>query len=163
MTAPTGQALAGNVGSLAPGVLDKTGWSETVYRRLDEQETAEHARACARLRNCSGGFRLLVGRDLEERARMRAIIVGGGARLGRARHRARARRRVLRDAARAAALRRHHRDDAARSWPAICPAGCRSTGTGDELDRLALNLNAMLERIEALMRGLEGSVRQYRA
>jgi len=27
VTAPTGQALAGNVGSLAPGVLDKTGWS----------------------------------------------------------------------------------------------------------------------------------------
>jgi signal transduction histidine kinase len=28
-------------------------------------------------------------------------------------------------------------------------------GTGDELDRLAANLNAMLERIEALMRGLK--------
>jgi signal transduction histidine kinase len=28
-------------------------------------------------------------------------------------------------------------------------------GTGDELDRLAVNLNAMLERIEALMRGLK--------
>ena len=28
-------------------------------------------------------------------------------------------------------------------------------GTGDELDRLADNLNAMLERIEALMRGLK--------
>jgi signal transduction histidine kinase len=29
------------------------------------------------------------------------------------------------------------------------------TGTGDELDRLAVNLNAMLDRIEALMRGLK--------
>jgi signal transduction histidine kinase len=29
------------------------------------------------------------------------------------------------------------------------------TGIGDELDRLAINLNAMLERIEALMRGLK--------
>ena len=28
-------------------------------------------------------------------------------------------------------------------------------GTGDELDRLAVNLNDMLERIEALMRGLK--------
>ena len=35
-------------------------------------------------------------------------------------------------------------------------------GTGDELDRLADNLNAMLERIEALMHGLEGGLRQYR-
>ena len=29
------------------------------------------------------------------------------------------------------------------------------TGSNDELDRLAVNLNAMLERIEALMRGLK--------
>ena len=28
-------------------------------------------------------------------------------------------------------------------------------GSGDELDRLAVNLNAMLERIEALMRGFK--------
>ena len=74
VTAPTGQALAGNVGSLAPGVLDKTGWSETVYRRLDEQDTAEHS-ALVRVTQLSGGFRLLVGRDLEERARMREIVV----------------------------------------------------------------------------------------
>ena len=43
----------------------------------------------------------------------------------------------------------------ARSWRATCPAGCRSAGTDDELDRLAVNLNAMLERIEALMRGFK--------
>ena len=78
VTAPTGQALAGNVGSLAPGVLDKTGWSETVYRRLDEQEPPSTARWCASSQ-LSGGFRLLVGRDLEERERMREIIIGGGA------------------------------------------------------------------------------------
>jgi len=35
--------------------------------------------------------------------------------------------------------------------------------SGDELDRLAENLNAMLERIEALDGGAEGSVRQHRA
>ena len=78
-----------------PGVLDKTGWSETVYRRLDEQEAAEHS-ALVRVLQLSGGFRLLVGRDLEERARMRDIIIGRGARLGRAGHRARPGRRVLR-------------------------------------------------------------------
>src|SRR3981189_1915759 len=33
VTAPTGQALAGNVGSLAPGVMATSGWSETAYRR----------------------------------------------------------------------------------------------------------------------------------
>ena len=102
VTAPTGQALAGNVGSLAPGVLDKTGWSETVYRRLDEQEAAEHSAlvrvdaAVRRLppagRTRSGGARAH-GRDHH----------GRGARLGRAGRRARARRRVLRHAARAQA------------------------------------------------------------
>jgi hypothetical protein len=153
VTAPTGQALAGNVGSLAPGVLDKAGWSETVYRRLDEQETAEHG-ALVRVTQLSGGFRLLVGRDLEERARMREIIVAaargsialvivlglaGGFFVT---------RRVLR------------RFDAVTETTQRIMAGDLSgrlpvTGIGDELDRLALNLNVMLERIEALMRGLK--------
>src|SRR5438270_6268432 len=35
ITAPTGQALAGNVGSLSPGVMANSGWTETAYRRLD--------------------------------------------------------------------------------------------------------------------------------
>jgi signal transduction histidine kinase len=153
VTAPTGQALAGNVGSLAPGVLDRTGWSETVYRRLDEQEATEHG-ALARVVQLSGGFRLLVGRDLEERARMREIIVaaargsvalvivlglGGGFFVT---------RRVLK------------RFDAVTETTQRIMAGDLSgrlpvTGIGDELDRLAVNLNAMLERIEALMRGLK--------
>jgi signal transduction histidine kinase len=153
VTAPTGQALAGNVGSLAPGVLDKTGWSETVYRRLDEQETAEHS-ALVRVTQLSGGFRLLVGRDLEERARMRGILttaargsvalvivlgLAGGFFVT---------RRVLK------------RFDAMTETTQRIMAGDLSgrlpvTGIGDELDRLAINLNDMLERIEALMRGLK--------
>ena len=35
-------------------------------------------------------------------------------------------------------------------------------GTGDELDRLAQNLNAMLEHIEELMTGMQGGLRQHR-
>jgi signal transduction histidine kinase len=153
VTAPTGQALAGNVGSLAPGVLDKTGWSETVYRRLDEQETAEHS-ALVRVTQLSGGFRLLVGRDLEERTRMGGILttaargsvalvivlgLAGGFFVT---------RRVLK------------RFDAMTETTQRIMAGDLSgrlpvTGIGDELDRLAINLNDMLERIEALMRGLK--------
>ena len=153
VTAPTGQALAGNVGSLAPGVLDKVGWSETVYRRLDEQEGAQH-RAMVRVVQLSNSFRLLVGRDLEERERVRQIIIaaargsvalvivlglGGGFFVA---------RRVLR------------RFDAMTATTQTIMAGDLSgrlpvTGTGDELDRLAINLNAMLDRIEALMRGLK--------
>src|SRR3954451_6927945 len=39
ITTPTGQAIAGNIGSLAPGVMATSGWSETAYRRLDDQDT----------------------------------------------------------------------------------------------------------------------------
>src|SRR4030088_1713764 len=73
VTAPTGQALAGNVGSLMPGVMATTGWSETAYRRLDEQDSADH-RALVHVTELSSGFRLLIGRDLEERKRLFGIV-----------------------------------------------------------------------------------------
>src|SRR6185437_10668254 len=72
VTTPTGQAIAGNVGSLAPGVMGTTGWSETAYRRLDEGDNAYH-RALVNVTQLSGGFRLLIGRDLEERRRLFGI------------------------------------------------------------------------------------------
>jgi signal transduction histidine kinase len=153
VTAPTGQALAGNVGSLAPGVLDKTGWSETVYRRLDEQETAEHS-ALVRVTQMSGGFRLLVGRDLEERGRMRDIITAAARGsvalvvvLGLAGGFFVTRRVLRRFDAMTATTQRIMAGDLTERLPVA--------GTGDELDRLATNLNDMLERIEALMRGLK--------
>lgn len=153
VTAPTGQALAGNVGSLAPGVLDRSGWSETVYRRLDEQETAEH-KALVRVTQLSGGFRLLVGRDLEERARMGAIITTAARGsvalvvvLGLVGGFFVARRVLRRFDAMTATTQRIMAGDLSGRLPV--------TGTGDELDRLATNLNDMLERIEALMRGLK--------
>src|SRR5262249_4357145 len=148
-----GEGLAGNVGSLAPGVLEKAGWSETLYRRLDESEDAEH-RALARVFVLPGGFRLLVGRDLEERERLQriisttgrwsiAIVVLPGLRGGWF-----VPRRVLK------------RVDAMTGTTQRIMAGDLSgrlaiAGSGDELDRLAGNLNAMLERIEALMHGLK--------
>src|ERR1700761_3741292 len=73
VTTPTGQAIAGNVGSLAPGVMGSNGWSETAYRRLDDQDNADH-RALVRVTQLTNGFRLLVGRDLEERRRLFGIV-----------------------------------------------------------------------------------------
>jgi signal transduction histidine kinase len=153
VTTPNGQAIAGNVGSLAPGVMGITGWSETAYRRLDEQDSADH-RALVRVSELSGGFRLLIGRDLEERRRMFGIIakaaqwsllivvvlgLSGGVFVA---------RRVLRriDAMTGTTQRIMAGDLSGR-----LPVG----RSGDELDRLAENLNAMLERIEALMMGLK--------
>jgi signal transduction histidine kinase len=153
VTTPAGLAIAGNVGSLAPGVMGSTGWSETAYRRLDEQDTADH-RALVRVTELSSGFRLLIGRDLEERRRLFGIVakaaqfsllivvvlgLGGGIFVA---------RRVLRriDAMTGTTQRIMAGDLSGR-----LPVG----RSGDELDRLAENLNAMLERIEALMMGLK--------
>ena len=44
---------------------------------------------------------------------------------------------------------------AAPSWTAIFPTACPTRGSGDEMDQLAVNLNAMLDRIQALMESLK--------
>jgi signal transduction histidine kinase len=153
VTTPTGEGLAGNVGSLEPGVLDHPGWLETSYRRIEAPDGVEH-RALVQVVELPGGFRLLVGRDLEERERIYAIIsnagrwsfalvvvlgLAGGFFVS---------RRVLK------------RIDAMTDTANTIMAGDLGgrlpiAGTGDELDRLADNVNAMLGRIEALMRGLK--------
>jgi signal transduction histidine kinase len=153
ITAPNGVSIGGNVGSLAPGVMGTTGWSETAYRRLDESDTAEH-RALVKVTELSNGFRLLIGRDLEERRRLFGIVakaaqwsllvvivlgLGGGIFVA---------RRVLR---RIDAMTGTTRRIMAGDLSGRLPVG----RSGDELDRLAENLNAMLERIEALMTGLK--------
>jgi hypothetical protein len=151
LTTFNGDGLAGNVGSLAGGVLDRPGWSETIYKRLDDPDGTEH-KALVRVFQLPGGFRLLVGRDLEERERLYDIIyaaaqwsiaivivlgIGGGIFVA---------RRVL---ARIDAMTETSRSIMAGDLSERLPMA----GSGDELDRLALNLNVMLERIEALMRG----------
>src|SRR5271155_1669900 len=153
VTTATGEGLAGNVGSLEPGVLDHPGWLETNYRRLEAPE-GNDPRALVQVVQLPGGFRLLVGRDLDERERLFGIIANagqwslalvivlgliGGFFVS---------RRVL------------SRIDAMTGTAQTIMAGDLSgrlpvAGTGDEFDRLALHVNAMLERIEALMRGLK--------
>jgi signal transduction histidine kinase len=153
VTTPVGEGLAGNVGSLEPGVLESEGWVETAYRRLDEPESAEH-NALVRVLRLPGGIRILVGRDLDERERMFRIValagrwsvaivivlgILGGLFVS---------RRVLR------------RVDAMTGTAQTIMAGDLTgrlpvIGSGDEFDRLALNLNGMLTRIESLMRGLK--------
>ncbi|MEH2509571.1 signal transduction histidine kinase [Nitrobacteraceae bacterium AZCC 1564] len=153
ITTSQGQGVAGNIASLAPGVMDHPGWAETFYTRLDETDTRSHY-ALVRVSQLPGGFRLLIGRDLEERRRLFGIVakaaqwsllivivlgLGGGIFVA---------RRVL------------HRIDAMTGTTQRIMAGDLSERlpvgrSGDELDRLAENLNAMLERIEALMAGLK--------
>ena len=153
VTTATGEGLAGNVGSLEPGVLDHPGWLETNYRRLEAPEGTDH-RALVQVVQLPGGFRLLVGRDLEERERLFGIIANAGQWslalvivLGLAGGFFVSRRVLNRIEAMTETAQTIMAGDLAGRLPVA--------GTGDELDRLAEHLNAMLERIEALMRGLK--------
>jgi signal transduction histidine kinase len=153
VTTPTGEAIAGNVATLPDGILDRPGVIETQYQRPGEPAT-QHHRALARIFLLPGGFRLLVGHDLEDRELVSRVMnqalvtsllwltaIGtlGGLFVA---------RRVL------------HRVDAMSASARTIMGGDLSgrlplSGTGDELDRLAQNLNALLERISELMTGLK--------
>jgi signal transduction histidine kinase len=152
VTTAAGERIAGNVGALPPGVIDQPGQFETAYSRTDDQDAGPN-HAIVRVYLLPGGFRLLVGRDVEERIRLRDII-----------HRAFGysllfigvlgcvgswfiARRVLKRV-----------DDMTETTRSIMAGDLggrlRIAGTGDELDRLARNLNDMLDRIGELMRGM---------
>ena len=153
VTTRAGEGLAGNVGSLATGILETPGWTETAYRRLDDPDGAEH-QALIRVFQLPAGFRLLVGRDLEERERLHDIVLAAGRWslaivivLGVAGGFFVTRRVLKRVDAMTDTTRKIMDGDLAGRLPIA--------GTGDELDRLATNLNAMLERIEGLMHGFK--------
>jgi signal transduction histidine kinase len=153
VTLPSGEALAGNVSSLDPGTIDRTGWSETTYRRSGDADAADNE-ALVHVSQLSGGYRLLVGRDLEERSRLDESIWAAGQWsvalvlvLGLLGGFFITRRVLKRVDAMTASAQRIMTGDLSGRLP--------MTGSGDELDRLAEHLNAMLERIEALMHGLK--------
>ena len=143
--------VVGNVAYVPAAVLATPGQSETRYGRSETDSEAH--RAIVRVFTLPGGFRLLVGRDTEERDRLRAVIgrafvtslaavvllgvIGGWL----------------------AASRVLARVDAMTQTTRAIMAGdldgrLHVAGNGDELDRLASSLNLMLERIGELMRGM---------
>jgi signal transduction histidine kinase len=152
VTTSSGERIAGNVGALPPGVIGQPGQFETAYSRTDDTDAAP-SHAIVRVYILPGGFRLLVGRDVEERARLHEVIqrafgysllfigvlgCAGGWFIT---------RRVLKRV-----------DDMTETTRSIMAGDLggrlRVAGTGDELDRLAQNLNDMLDRIGELMRGM---------
>jgi signal transduction histidine kinase len=150
LTDAAGEPLAGNIGQLPAGVIDKIGFVDTPYQALDG---SKHRRALARIFALPSGFHLLVGHDLADRARIGGVMIralavslvffAGLAALGALF----VARRVLR------------RMDAMNTSAHAIMAGDLTkrlpvSGSGDELDRLALGLNEMLSRIGELMAGL---------
>ena len=151
VTTFAGESIVGNVAEISTGVLETPGGSEITYKRVGDDKAAHPA--VARVFVLPGGFRLLVGRDLADREALRGILVRtlltslvwltvvgvfGGAFVA-----ARVLKRVdaMNESARGIML-----GEMSRRLP--------MAGTGDELDRLAHNLNDMLDRIAQLMIGL---------
>jgi signal transduction histidine kinase len=146
-----GDVIVGNLKALPDGVLSRAAALETSYERLDD---GKKRRALARVFILPGKYRLLVGHDIEEREQLRKILaqalatsllwlvligVLGGLFVA---------RRVLR------------RVDSMNATAQTIMAGdlggrLAVNGSGDELDRLARNLNAMLDRIGELMAGMK--------
>jgi signal transduction histidine kinase len=154
---PQGEAIAGNIAGLSPAVMSSAELTETTYQRFEEvdgQTQTTTRGALVRVFVLPGNNRLLVGRDLEERERLNAV-------LGQA-------IRVLIGAllvfgglgAFVVASRALARMDAMTATSQVIMAGDLSgrlpvSGSGDELDRLAVSLNAMLVRIGELMQGMK--------
>lgn len=153
---PAGRILTGNVESLEPGVLDSNGMTDRSfnYMRYGEQGTAEKHKAIAIIFSIPNGIRVLIGRDLSEPELFRDImrralvlalgIMAVGAFLiwyfvGR--------RALLRLKQVSSSSQRIMAGDLGERLPV--------SGSGDEFDRLSINLNAMLGRIEELNDGLK--------
>lgn len=73
---PNGEILAGNVAALEPGLLDDEGWKSQPfrYRRFTDESQADRHVALAQVLVLDNGLRLLVGRDLQEPEKFRALV-----------------------------------------------------------------------------------------
>ncbi len=147
----SGKKLAGNLSRLPPEIMGSAAGGVFRYAP-DVQSTTEHLAVAVPV-DIGGGEQLIVGRDVDEQRRfasemgtMYFLALGfltlGGLVAGFA-------------VSRVALKRIETINVAARSIMAgDMTRRIAVTGAGDEFDVLATNLNAMLERIEALMSGL---------
>jgi signal transduction histidine kinase len=150
LASPAGGRIAGNLGAWPPAVEAGSGWVTLELLRVDTGRPTTISGLSLRLPR---GERLLVGRDVAARAAfdatlwealgwaltvMAALTLASGWLLSRL---------VL---ARLGAIDRAAREIMAGALDRRAPL----RGTGDEFDRLAATLNAMLDRIAALVADL---------
>ncbi|PWC33133.1 HAMP domain-containing sensor histidine kinase [Azospirillum sp. TSO35-2] len=152
LTTPAGVILAGNLSGWPDAVPSASGW--THFKVADYGGVTDRpSTAQAATFTLPGQFRLLVGRDMSEIDQLRSRMfhslrwvlgstallgLGGGLLMSRG-----AMRRIE-------AINRTTRQIMAGDLSDRVPR----FGGGDEMDRLAANLNAMLDRIERLMTGM---------
>ncbi len=150
-----GNSIVGNISRLPTVVLDEADGDvrRMRYGRVEAGGEVERE-ALVRIFELRGGFRLLVGRDLGEQLRFSSVLAGAlrfwlfavvvmaGATWFFV-----SRRVMKRIDGIAATSQTIMHGDLSRRLPIA--------GNGDEFDRLATNLNDMLERIELLMQGMK--------
>lgn len=148
----TGARLAGNLDSVKPDLLNASGAVEFLYNRQGEDEQRNRL-AYANVINLASGYKLIVGRDIEDRREFEGVIRSaliwglgsltliwllGGIFVG---------RNLLQRV-----------DDVTQTSRRIMAGDLSErlpvSGANDELDRLAQSLNLMLARIEQLMIGM---------
>jgi signal transduction histidine kinase len=151
LTNPIGEPLAGNVEQLPTEVLLHPGFLPIIYRGSGSSDRGRQALVGVYV--LPGGFRLLIGHDLGDRARIGKVMVRAlaislvfFAVLGAAGALFVARRVLKRIDDINTSAQGIMAGDLTRRLPV--------SGSGDELDRLAEGLNDMLGRISELMAGL---------
>ena len=152
VTDRAGGRIAGNLSSVSRDLWNTVGRVQFVYTRPTEGGS-ENRVALATIFRLPAGYRLIVGRDIEDRRRFELVIrqafflslgvmalvgLGGGWIMS---------RNIL---ARIDTVTDTSRTIMSGDLSGRVPV----TGSGDELDRLSENLNAMLDKIEQLMTGL---------
>jgi signal transduction histidine kinase len=150
---PLGQPVAGNLGRWPDVQPEPNGWLTFGIKVMPDGETVLRRRARAVGLVLPGGFRLLVGRDVEDRLQIEAQIkrtLGWGLALT-----------LLLGLAGGLVMSRGmlSRVDAINRTTRRIMAGDLSQrialkGSSDEFDQLAANLNAMLDQIERLLGGM---------
>jgi signal transduction histidine kinase len=152
LTNPIGEPLAGNVEQIPAEVLLHPGFLPIIYRGSESSDRGRQALVGVYI--LPGGFRLLIGHDLGDRARIGKVMVRAlaislvfFAVLGAVGALFVARRVLKRIDDMNTSARGIMAGDLTRRLPV--------SGSGDELDRLAEGLNEMLGRISELMEGLQ--------
>lgn len=152
VTTFSGDPMVGNVAALPSAAFAEDALTETTYQRSGESGVRH--KALVRVFVLPGGFKLLVGHDIEERERVEKVFKGALSTslvwlvvVGVAGGLFMARRVLMRVEGMSDSARAIMTGDRDKRLP--------TNGSGDELDRLAENLNAMLTRITELMVGLK--------